>query len=231
MVNLKLRKWIWGRKGNLWMRALLGGLALLTLGCQEENPPAEYQNVQREMALNEFEEAFQESGNQIRALVESGSQEFQKGKIPTLLDRANQHKFQRLLGPVIAKSRKLLETYGITEEFLLQEFKTPDDPRLLLVGLWVSQVERKGLPPRMRNQAQLANFSLLFQENTLSEAKPDWMDCMIIAVGVDAIIEFAKGNVTEAIAKKAIRKIASRTLGWVGVALAVYEYGSCMGWY
>ena len=92
-------------------------------------------------------------------------------------------------------------------------------------------VERQGTSPRVQNRAQFLDFGLIAQETSLTEEQPDWLECMLIAVGVDAIVEFVKGNVTEAIAKKAIRKIASRTLGWVGVALALYEYGNCMGWY
>ncbi|MBT8320905.1 MAG: hypothetical protein KJO90_04475, partial [Eudoraea sp.] len=131
----------------------------------------------------------------------------------------------------ITSSTKLLETYGVSESFIKQEMGNPNDPRLALIGLWIAEAEGHSLQAQVVHRAKLADFSLFFQENTLTEVGPDWMECMMIAVGVDAIIEFAKGNVTEAIAKKAIRKIASRTLGWVGVALALYEYGNCMEWY
>lgn len=59
----------------------------------------------------------------------------------------------------------------------------------------------------------------------------DTYDFALSAVGIDAVLELFNGKVTRAIAQKAIRKIASRTLGWVGAAWAAYEFGDCMGWY
>jgi hypothetical protein len=51
------------------------------------------------------------------------------------------------------------------------------------------------------------------------------------AVGIDPVIELINGNLTKSLAKKAIRKIVGSTLGWVGAAVAIYEYGDCMEWY
>lgn len=61
--------------------------------------------------------------------------------------------------------------------------------------------------------------------------EPDYYDCLLRAVGIDAVIELFNGKVTKEIAKKAIRKVVGRTMGWVGAAIAVYEFGSCMNWY
>ena len=35
----------------------------------------------------------------------------------------------------------------------------------------------------------------------------------------------------KALLKKAIRKIATRALGWIGAAVFVYEFGDCMDWW
>ena len=77
--------------------------------------------------------------------------------------------------------------------------------------------------------SKITNFGLgLFVTNMYAQ---DAYDCALRAVGIDAVIELFNGKVTKAIAKKAIRKIASRALGWVGAAWAAYEFGDCMGWY
>ena len=230
---MKLR--ITGRKWYMLKRKLmhiaLVGLAIVGQACVEESESREYRNVNREVARSDFENALKESARSLEELVTSRPQLFYPEKEVTIVGKYRDQQLKKVLDPVITSSTKLLETYGISESFLEQEMGNPNDPRLALIGVWIAELERHGLDTRHVNHAQLANLSFFFEENTWIEDDPDWMECMMIAVGVDAIIEFAKGNITEAIAKKAIRKIASRTLGWVGVALALYEYGNCMEWY
>ena len=91
-------------------------------------------------------------------------------------------------------------------------------------------------------QNELANkssidFSSLFvtsahafelQENGL-------YDCAMRSLGIIALTEaFQKGISSTAgkkALKKAIVKVAGKTLGWVGAAWAAYEFGDCMGWW
>ena len=230
---MKLR--ITGRKWFMLKRKLmhiaLVGLAIVSQACVEESESREYRNVNRELARSDFENALKESAHSLKELVRSRPQLFYPEKEVTIVGKYRDQQLKKVLDPVITSSTKLLETYGISESFLQQEMGNPNDPRLLLIGVWIAELERRGLETRRVNHAQLANLSFFFEENTWIADDPDWMECMMAAVGVDAIVEFVKGNVTEAIAKKAIRKIASRTLGWVGVALALYEYGNCMEWY
>ena len=210
---------------------VLIGLTLVTQGCSDEIKPRDYPNVNRELVLNEFEVALSEAGKGLEKLMQTKSSDTHSERALWIEDEQRNGQLRSLLKPILSKSISLLETYGITQDFVEKELGDPNDPRIVVIGVWLAETERRGLLARHTHHVQRADFGFFFQEKTLSEDRPDWMDCMIIAVGVDAIIEFAKGNVTEAIAKKAIRKIASRTLGWVGVALALYEYGSCMEWY
>lgn len=207
------------------------GLVLATQSCQKEGVTPEYRNVTREITLSTFEKGIKESGARIGRIIKSEGIDKRRHSKTIGKDLDDGLNMKATLRPVLRHSKALLNTYGISEEFLAREFKNSEDPRIILAGLWFMAVERQGTSPRMLNRAQFLSLGLFAQENSLTEEQPDWMECMLIAVGVDAIVEFVKGNVTEAIAKKAIRKIASRTLGWVGVALALYEYGNCMGWY
>ncbi len=196
------------------------GLLLVLMGtaCQKEAEFPEYRNVARELALDGLEKAVRESGTVIAGPAKT-----------SLTERRDA--VQKALRPALSESKKLLFTYGISEDYLKKEFKDLNDPRILLAGVWLLSAERKDSQARSIHRAHMFGLGFLAQENSLTESQPDWMECMLIAVGVDAIVEFVKGNITETLAKKAIRKIASRTLGWVGVALALYEYGNCMGWY
>lgn len=59
--------------------------------------------------------------------------------------------------------------------------------------------------------------------------------CAGDALGVSAIAGALAGGLGtsagKALMKKAIRKVAGRTLGWVGAAIFVYEFGDCMDWW
>ena len=63
----------------------------------------------------------------------------------------------------------------------------------------------------------------------------DTYDCVLRSLGIsaltDAITNGLNSSVGKAVLKKAIRKLASRTLGWIGVAWAAYEFGDCMAWW
>ena len=229
MKEVESKKDVKFRLGRI---VLVLGMVCFTVSCQKEKATPEYRNVAREISLTSFENAIKESGSSLERLIDKeqfieSHDRSAAGKSQDVLNL----KVKAMLKPALRNSKELLYTYGITDNFLSREFNDPDDPRIVLAGLWLLSFERQDAMSRNKNRAQFLNFNLLAQENSLTEAQPDWMECMLIAVGVDAIVEFVKGNVTEAIAKKAIRKIASRTLGWVGVALALYEYGNCMGWY
>ena len=67
----------------------------------------------------------------------------------------------------------------------------------------------------------------------------DWYDCALRSLGIEALIKLFDSGISSAakstIKKKALRKmvvkVASRTLGVIGAAIAVYEFGDCMDWY
>ena len=213
---------VFKKKGKLVNRKIIG-LAIMLLvfggaGCQREAETPEYRNVERELALDGLENALRESGFA-----------FAKAGRDGITDKGDA--VQTALKPALENSKKLLRTYGISEEFLHKEFKDPNDPRIILAGLSFLSAERQHGQARSINRALIFDPGLFVNHSSLFGAQKDWMECLLTAVGVDAIVEFFKGNITETIAKKAIRKIASRTLGWIGAALAVYEYGSCMDWY
>lgn len=232
------------QKFRLWARRLGRGLiALFTVNlllltgaivleaCQSQDEDYTVSEIDR--ALDSFESQVRSATPEIRRLGE---------EFPYMLDAKTQDETQkdmilemetrRVLSPLVHETRQLLRLYQVDERYLRKEFGSPDDPRIALVGLMILVAERQEKSEVALNFARaFGTLGYAQDETTLSEASKDWVDCLIVAVGIDAAVEFLKGNVTETIAKKAIRKIASRTLGWVGAAIAVYEFGSCMGWY
>jgi len=215
------------------IKVCLLGAAITLESCQSNEE--EHKTQQQEEALTSFEVLVKNTTPKIKDLMEDHPNVL---KNPDLLDQKSVQKLEKevniLLQPLVHSTRKLLKRYEVEEEYLNQEFKDPNDPRIALVGLLLLAAENK------EKQAVALNFAQAFgtfsyaqdaPNNEITEDKPDWVVCMITAVGIDAVVEFLKGNVTEAIAKKAIKKIASRTLGLLGAAVALYEFGNCMDWY
>tara|TARA_R110002073_G_scaffold108336_9_gene243611 strand:+ start:44811 stop:45632 length:822 start_codon:yes stop_codon:yes gene_type:complete len=130
------------------------------------------------------------------------------------------------LQPSIKNAKSYLYSLGLTDVEIENELQGSEDSNLVLVVMSLIDAENKN------NSTTAFNYNDLFGQSVYAMATPqDWYDCLLRSVGIDAVVELFNGKVTKEIAKKAIRKVASRTLGWIGVAIAVYEYGDCMGWY
>ncbi len=212
------------------IKVCLIGATITLQSCQSNEE--EYKTLQKEEALTSFEVLVKNTTPKIKDLMEDHPNVL---KNPDLLDQKSVRKLEKevntLLQPLVNSTKKLLKWYEVEDEYLTQEFTDPNDPRIALVGLFLLAAESNEKQGVALNFAQAFGTLGYAQDAQLSEAKPDWVDCMITAVGIDAVVEFLKGNVTEAIAKKAIKKIASRAMGFIGAAVALYEFGSCMGWY
>lgn len=128
--------------------------------------------------------------------------------------------------PSIQSAKNYLYNLGFSDLEIESELQGSEESNLVIAVMALIDAE---------NQYESSigfNYDSLFGQNahamTISQ---NWYDCLLRSVGIDAVIELFNGKVTKLIAKKAIRKIVSRTIGWVGAAVAIYEYGSCMGWY
>jgi hypothetical protein len=58
--------------------------------------------------------------------------------------------------------------------------------------------------------------------------------CIADAAGISAVFTLindgANKKLTKLAVKKVIRKVATKALGVIGAALAVYDFADCMGW-
>jgi hypothetical protein len=211
-------------------KVCLLGAAMTLESCQTNEE--EYKTLQQEEALTSFEVLVKNTTPKIKHLMDEHPAVL---KNPDILDQKSVQKLEKevksLLQPLVHSTRKLLKSYQVEDEYLNHEFADPNDPRIALVGLFLLAAESQEKQGIALNFAQAFGTLSYAQDTQLTESKPDWVDCMITAVGIDAVVEFLKGNVTEAIAKKAIKKIASRAMGFIGAAVALYEFGSCMQWY
>lgn len=212
------------------IKVCLIGAAMTLESCQSNEE--EYKQLQQEEILLSFEALVKNTTPKIRHLMEEYPDAIRKPEImskKSIQELEKEVKF--LLEPLVDQTKILLKWYDVGEEYLAKEFADPNDPRIALVGLFLLAAENSEKQEVAINFARAFGTFSYAQDADLTEAKQDWVDCMITAVGIDAVVEFLKGNITETIAKKAIKKIASRALGFIGAAVAMFEFGSCMGWY
>ncbi len=110
------------------------------------------------------------------------------------------------LAPITNATMRVLQSYGISESEISDEFGSIDDPRLALVG--ISIVAANG-------------------DFDMDKA----IDCLVEALGLnvfDAIREVGEVGTKKALIK-IVRGVASRFLGPIGMAITVAEWAWCYG--
>ena len=221
-----LSKFAKGMFAIFTIKLLFFGIMFINQSCQTEDDI--FENQEQKIALQKFENLFLEIQPKIENTFDK--QNLLLSKKSYVLDKQTVEKSKEILTPLVKGSKELLKSYGINESDFLEEFADLNDPRIAFVGLMILSADKKKEKDNLAS-INYASFFVASAYATNMDMEPDWYDCMLRSVGIDAVVELFNGKVTKAIAKKAIRKIASRTLGWVGAAIAVYEFGDCMDWY
>lgn len=208
-----LNKFAKGMFAIFTIKLLLFGVLFLVQSCQTDNEI--FENPEQQIALEKFESLAKKTTVKLENMaLKHNSTLSAKGS------SSEEEEAKEVLRPLIQGSKELFSVYGISESDFVEELDT-EDPRIAILGLAL-------LSAKTNNNEVAMNLSGLFVTSIYAQ---DAYDCALRAVGIDAVIELFNGKVTKQIAKKAIRKIASRALGWVGAAWAAYEFGDCMGWY
>lgn len=210
------------------VKFLLIGAIFIAQSCQnEDNIPT---NKNKEFAISNFKKIVINSNPKIYGtLATSPSTRAQKSNI------SDEKEIKEILKPLLESSKELLHAYDFTDQEIEDELGSLDNPEVILSAMLIVAME---------NQRKVETASMdiggLFFNNLYAQRGPGYddaqqqsstYDCALRAFGVDAVIDLFNGKVTKQIVKKAIKKIASRAVGWIGAAWAAYEFGSCMGWY
>ncbi|NDK54759.1 hypothetical protein [Pontibacter fetidus] len=141
-------------------------------------------------------------------------------------------------------SIELIKSYGISEEEIIYEFGSLDNPGIAEAGLAIAQIEDQADYGVEMIDVSTETSLLTGNYHELAYAPVDGIivegvqsevyDCALQAVGITAIGELmTKGinNMSRSAVKSVLKKVASRYLGWVGAAIATYEFGDCMSWW
>lgn len=124
---------------------------------------------------------------------------------------------------------------------LSQYFTSENDPRIALVGQAVLRLEQLELENKTIDTTWFDEPLILNSFTNINNFvdDPDTFDCAMRSLGISAAVELfnsgvsavAKATVRKKAIRKVITKIASRTLGVIGAAWAIYEFGECMEWW
>ncbi|MFT3903486.1 MAG: hypothetical protein QM727_09945 [Niabella sp.] len=132
------------------------------------------------------------------------------------------------LNPLIQESKQYLYSRGFTEQDIQQMLNEENalETDLIPLVMIITQAEN--------GQSVARNYLNLFPINTAS-AKVDWSEvgrCAIHAIGVDILFSLGASGATvwsTMAIKTAFKTVAKRMLGPIGVAIAVVDFGFCMG--
>lgn len=198
-------------------------------------------NNDKKIAVNNFENAIKLKGSEIKSFVKDiHSSPFEKSiskrdeTLNNLILKEEEEEAKRILLPLLKDSKKLLLEYGIDDILLTEVIGDNDSPEVIELALLFSRAEHIN----SRKVTYTCSFNIIPMSyiNLSGDSESDWYDCLLRAAGIDAVLEIVNGGlmnsaVSKALLKKAIRKAATRTLGWVGAGIAVYEFGDCMDYW
>ncbi|NDW12237.1 hypothetical protein D0T50_04955 [Bacteroides sp. 214] len=134
-------------------------------------------------------------------------------------------------------SLNTLKTYGLSEEEIAEDLGGITDDKLIEAGLIIIAVEEeaeKGVEviDTFDNVSLLTGLEKCPDDQTVTRSQV--FNCALQAVGITAIGELMQkgiASMSRSAVKTALRKIVAKYLGWVGAAIAVYEFGDCMNWW
>lgn len=144
----------------------------------------------------------------------------------------------QIVQPLIEPSAAFLQTnYNIN----IYNYFPAGSPKIAQIGamaMRLNQLEMQGI------SIDTSNSSAWFTSQTevgLSQANgeiltraqgPTVNDCAIDALGIPApLIYNSPSNWTRGAILRAVWNLATRTMSMIGVAMAVYDFGSCMNWW
>jgi hypothetical protein len=136
----------------------------------------------------------------------------------------------------LENSIAVLHSKEITDEMIIEEFGSLTNPEIIPTALAVTRITDETEAGYWVIDVETGfcySTGNYYNPNGQRGPGDSIVDCAMEALGVPAslIVGAAEGSLTREALLKAARKLAKRTLGWIGVAIAVYEFGDCMGWW
>jgi hypothetical protein len=209
----------------------LFSLAVLSLGCKKSDD---------RMTAAMYESKLKEASQQAHRLVQE--KHAKSGKIGEAMTAQETASFMteseavQIVQPLIDPSIAFLQSnYDIN---ILNYFPA-GSPKIAQIGALAMRLNQLEMQGKSVDTSNFINWFVpqIEVENQangeiLSYAQPSLADCALDALGIPAalIVGSAK-NLTRAAILKAAATLVARTMTWIGTAIAIYDFGSCMDWW
>lgn len=134
--------------------------------------------------------------------------------------------------PTIEDAKNYLISKGFTNSDIQNLFTADEDGPAIEEYNLVPTIMMLIAEEQNTNATTSVNFASVFGNSMYAS---EIGECAGDALGISAIAavinEGLHTSAGKKLLKKAIRKVASRPLGWIGAAIFVYEFGDCMEWW
>ncbi len=150
--------------------------------------------------------------------------------------RSNEEAIKKQIHEHTISSMKMLKSYGVEYKDIAQYVDNEDDPRIALMGMIFITLQKTKKNASLNNSNGLQKNKRFKSKSTENDLFPldKVKHCILDAVGLAIIADGVFGSATTFTLETAIGiagRVASRTLGVVGAAYAIVDFGDCMGWY
>lgn len=126
-------------------------------------------------------------------------------------DNLNEDKAKAFLEPIINETVSVLLNSGISENEIITEFGSLNSPEIVLMSI------------------ALLNENSSYNSKYQNKSGVDVLECIAKAfTGIKLHEAFWKSFTNRRVLLRAVGKLATRTLGFVGAALVVYDFADCM---
>lgn len=219
-----LNKFAKGMFAIFTVKLLFFGIMFLNQSCQNDDNNNLFLDSEKEVALKNFEKVIIETTPKIQKIVDkerlllaNKSTNFKEVQAKT------EEETKQELMSLVTNSKELFKLYDVGDSDISEEFDDLNDPRIALVGLMIFAAETK-------NKEVALNFASLLATPTYA-MNQQW-ECIMEAIGLPGgMIAGGMKKMTVKAMLKSAAKLAGRALGWVGLAWAVADYTSCMGYW
>ena len=142
----------------------------------------------------------------------------------------------QIVQPLIEPSAAFLQSnYDIN----IYDYFPAGSPKIALIGalaMRLNQLDMQGksIDTSNANSWFVPQIEVVDQANgeILSYVSPNLADCSLQALGIpSSLINNSVKNWSRSAILTAAANLLARTLTWVGQAIAIYDFGDCMGWW
>jgi hypothetical protein len=209
------------------IRILLFAGAFVIQSCEVESIEDSI-SIKQELALSTYESLVRSSTPKIQNIVNKYQHELlAKSANARNINTEMEQDLMETLIPILDETKRLLFEFGYTEDDLSQQVEDLNDTRIIIVGLAILAAKDDA------SKETVQHFSNLFIQSAYAQDVGDTVACAGAALGLDVFNELraaeaAGKKIGKKLITEAVKTVAKRLMGPIGVAITLAEFGACM---